>query len=95
LWAYQKKVKIDFSRSGTPTDNAYVESFNRTFQAECLDAHWSTTLAKAKESIEAWRREYNESRPGRALGERTPNELPKGIATSLHSLGSETAENSP
>ena len=28
LWAYHNQVKIDFSRPGKPTDNAYVESFN-------------------------------------------------------------------
>jgi putative transposase len=95
LWAYQNGVKIDFSRPGKPTDNAYVESFNGTFRAECLDTHWFTTLAEAKESIESWRQEYNGSRPHRALGERTPNEFAKGIAASRDSLGQQTAENSP
>ena len=27
------------SRARKPTDNAYVESFNGTFRAECLDVH--------------------------------------------------------
>ena len=47
LWAYQNGVKIDFSRPGKPTDNAFVESFNVTFRAECLNAHWFGTLAEA------------------------------------------------
>jgi transposase InsO family protein len=38
LWAYQNGVKIDFSRPGKLTDNAFVESFNGTFRAECLRA---------------------------------------------------------
>ena len=87
LWAYQNGVKLDFSRPGKPTDNAFVESFNGTLRAECLDTHWFETLAEAKESIEAWRQEYNDSRPHRALGERTPNEFAKGIAASRDSLG--------
>jgi putative transposase len=33
-------VKIDCSRPGKPTGNAYVESFNGTLRAKCLDAHW-------------------------------------------------------
>lgn len=37
LWAYHNHVQIDFSRPGKPTDNAYVESFNGTLRAECLD----------------------------------------------------------
>ena len=95
LWAYQNGVKIDFSRPGKPTDNAFVESFNGTLRAECLDTHWFETLAEAHEKIEAWRKEYNETRPHRALGERTPNEFAKGIAASRDSLGQQTAENSP
>jgi len=39
LWAYRNGVKIDFSRPGKPTDNAFVESFNRTFRRECLDPY--------------------------------------------------------
>jgi putative transposase len=75
LWAHQNGVKIDFSRPGKPTDNAFVESFNGTLRAECLDTHWFGTLLEAKQSIEAWRQEYSETRPHRALGEGTPNEF--------------------
>ena len=80
LWAYQNGVKIDFSRPGKPTDNAFVESFNGTFRAECLDAHWFRDLNEAKRLIEDWRVEYNESRPHRSLGERTPSEFASRIA---------------
>jgi hypothetical protein len=31
LWAYQNGVRMEFSRPGKPTDNAFVESFNGTF----------------------------------------------------------------
>jgi putative transposase len=82
LWAYQNHVKIDFSRPATPTDNAFVESFNGTFRDECLNVHWFETLQKAKLLIESWRQEYNESRPHRALGERTPNEFASQYAAS-------------
>jgi len=57
LWASQHQVRIDFSRPGTPTDNAHVESFNATLRRECLNAHWFESLQEAKERIEAWRRE--------------------------------------
>ena len=81
LWAYQNGVKIDFSRPGKPTDNAFVESFNGTFRAECLNTCWFVTLLEAKQMIEAWRREYNnESRPHRSLGERTPSEFASQFA---------------
>jgi putative transposase len=82
LWAYHNQVKIDFSRPGKPTDNAFVESFNGTLRAECLDAHWFGDLTEARQRIESWRVEYNVSRPHRALGERTPNEFARQIAAS-------------
>ena len=93
LWAYHNQVKIDFSRPGKPTDNAYVESFNGTLRAECLDAHWFGDLAEACQLIEAWRSEYNASRPHRALGERTPHEFARQIAASRDLSCSTTAGN--
>ncbi len=95
LWAYQNGVRIAFSRPGKPTDNAFVESFNGTFRAECLDAHWFTTLTEIRQIVETWRREYNESRRHRALGERTPNEYANDLAPSREVIGVQTAENSP
>ena len=95
LWAYHHKVQIDFSRPGKPTDNAHVESFNGTLRAECLDVHWFATLTEAKQIIESWRHDYNESRPHRSLGERTPSEFACQIAFKGDLPGSQAAENSP
>jgi putative transposase len=95
LWAYQYEVRIAFSTPGKPTDNAFVESFNGTFRSECLDAHWFTTMAETRQIVEAWPREYNESRPHSALGERTPNEFANEIGASRDLIGVQTAENSP
>lgn len=75
LWAHQNQVRIDFSRPGKPTDNAFIESFNGTFRSECLSTHWFASLQEARQLIENWRREYNESRPHRALDQRTPSEF--------------------
>jgi putative transposase len=82
LWAYQNAVHLDFIRPGRPVENGYIESFNGTLRAECLDAHWFGDLAEARQRIESWRIEYNASRPHRALGERTPNEFAREIAAS-------------
>ena len=95
LWAYQNGVKIDFSRPGKPTDNGHIESFNGTFRDECLNTHWFTTLGDAREIIEAWRREYNESRPHRALGERTPYEFAFQIAARCHLKARISPQDSP
>jgi len=95
LWAYHNRIQIDFSRPGKPTDNAYVESFNGTLRAECLDVHWFATLTEAKQVIEEWRREYNDSRPHRSLGERTPSEFACQIALNGDLPSSQTVRSSP
>ena len=41
---------------------------------ECLNVHWFETMDDAKAKIEAWRVEYNESRPHEALKDLTPSE---------------------
>ncbi len=75
LWAYHHGMHIDFSRPGKPTDNSFVESFNGSLRDECLNVPWFDSLEDAKEKIEGWRRDYNESRPHQALNEQTPAEF--------------------
>ena len=73
-WVYEHSVTLDFSRPGKPTNNAFVESFNGGLRDECLNAHWFLSVADARTKIEAWRRDYNESRPHMSLGWLTPLE---------------------
>jgi len=80
LWASHNTVSIDVSRPGTPTDNAHVESFNAPLRREGLNAHGFESLRDAQERIEAWRREYHERRPHRALQDRTPEEFARAHA---------------
>ena len=81
LWAYHNQVTIEFSRPGKPTDNAPIESFNGSFRDECLNVHWFSTLDDARVKIEAWRQEYNESRPHKALNQLSPLEYVATLAT--------------
>ena len=75
LWAYANGVVMEFSRPGKPTDNAFIESFNGSLRDECLNVHWFDDLTDAKKKLQAWRREYNESRPHRSLDELSPLEF--------------------
>lgn len=75
LWAYHHQARIDFSRPGKPTDNCHIETFNGSFRDECLNLHWFETLEEAKAIIEAWRRDYNESRPHSTLDDLSPAEF--------------------
>jgi putative transposase len=68
LWADQRGVVLDFSRPGKLTDNAFIETFNGRFRAECLNQHWFLDLADATEKFEAWHRYDNAERPNGAIG---------------------------
>lgn len=62
-WAYERGVALRFIEPGKPVQNAYIESFNGRFRDECLNEHWFTSMAQAREIIENWRIEYNTERP--------------------------------
>jgi len=91
LWAYHHKVLLDFSRPGKPTDNCFIESFNGSFRDECLNVHWFESIDDAKAKIEAWRVDYNESRPHVALKDKTPSEFVRGLELSGSCLSQPTA----
>ena len=74
-WAYLNGVELDFSRSGKPTDNAFIESFNGRFRQECLNENWFLSLEDAVEKVEFWRSHYNGERPHSALGNLSPREF--------------------
>lgn len=78
-WAHEHGVVLQFIRPGKPVENAYCESFNGKFRDECLSTFWFTTLADAQREIEHWRREYNDVRPHKNLGRRTPTEFTKSL----------------
>jgi putative transposase len=55
--------------------NASIESFNSRLRDECLNEHVFLSLAEARETIEAWRHDYNHLRPHGSLGALTPAEF--------------------
>jgi len=62
-WAYHRGVKLDFIRPGKPVENAFAESFIGRLRDECLNENWFISVKQAREVIEAWRQDYNESGP--------------------------------
>lgn len=73
-WAYERGVELRLIQAGKPTQNAFIESFNGRFRDECLNEHWFTDLAHARDTVAQWRCDYNQHRPHSALGYQTPAE---------------------
>ncbi len=82
-WAHRNGVTLRLIEPGKPNQNAYVESLNGRLRDECLNEHWFMSLSHARSEIEAWRREYNEERPKKALGGLTPAEYARRLPKSL------------
>lgn len=74
-WAHRHGVHLDFIRPGKPMENGFIESFNGKLRDECLNEEWFVDLDDAKTKIEAWRIDYNETRPHSMLEQRTPMEF--------------------
>jgi putative transposase len=74
-WAYSKGIKLRFIQPGKPVQNAFAESFNDKLRNECLNEHWFMSLQEARDIIEAWRMDYNHSRPHSSLNDLTPMEF--------------------
>jgi len=89
-WAFYNGVELDFSRPATPTDNAFAEAFNASLRKELLNASWFTSLAEARERMEAWRKEYNEDRPHTSLRNLTPREYADNHRRRVPSARSQT-----
>ena len=79
-WAYANGVALHFIAPGKPVQNAFIESFNGKFRDECLNQSWHTSLEDARQSFEAWRRDYNTVRPHSSLGYLTPEEYASGVS---------------
>ena len=79
-WAYHPQGKLVFSRPGKPTGNAYIESFKGALRRECLNTQWFLSMREVQQQLDAWRQEYNVSRPHRALHDQTPAEFARNHA---------------
>jgi putative transposase len=71
-WAQQHGIQHLLIEPGSPTQNAYIESFNGSFRDECLNENWFDSLAQAREVIAQWRKDYNEIRPHSSIGRMPP-----------------------
>jgi putative transposase len=88
-WAYWNKVGLDFSRPGTPGDNARNEAFNGTVRRECLSQHYFLDITEATVVLDSWRNEYNNDRPHGSLGHIPPAWYKAGWSTKDDPAGAE------
>ena len=71
-WAEARQIKLAFIQPGKPSQNAYIECFNRSFREDVLDAYLFHTIEEIKFIADDWLEEYNAIRTHQALGDVPP-----------------------
>lgn len=72
LWAERESIDIHYIQPGKPTQNAYIERFNRTARHEWLELHIFESVEQAQMLATQWLWIYNHERPHMALNGLTP-----------------------
>lgn len=71
-WCEAKNINLRFIQKGKPSQNAYIERFNRTFRGEVLNRFIFKSLNEARLFTQAWIWMYNNVRPHKSLGYQSP-----------------------
>ena len=74
-WANARQITMIYIQPGKPTQNAYIERFNRTARHEWLDLHEFSSIPHAQFLATQWLWQYNNERPNSAIGGVPPRQL--------------------
>jgi putative transposase len=65
-------IRIKYIQPGKPTQNAFIERFNRSFREDVLDAYLLESLEELRELADNWLQEYNQLHPHQSLNNMSP-----------------------
>ena len=71
-WSNTRGIRMQYIQPGKPSQNAFVERFNRTYRAEVLDAYVFDSLAEVRALTASFLTKYNTRRPHDSLGRVPP-----------------------
>lgn len=85
-WGAKNGVAIQHIQPGKPSQNAYVERFNRTYREEILDMNLFYNISHVQALTDEWLLKYNGERPHESLGNLTPWEFSEKLNVSISRL---------
>lgn len=62
-WCKERNIEMNYIQPGEPTQNAYIERFNRLIREDVLDAYVFEDLKQVKNLAEEWKNDYNLNHP--------------------------------
>jgi putative transposase len=71
-WADERSGAWKYIQPGKPVQNAFAESFIGRLRDELLNETLFRSIAHARLVLEAWRQDYNATRPHSRIGRQTP-----------------------
>lgn len=74
-WCEKNGITLKFIQKGKPSQNGYIERFNRTYREEVLDSFSFESLNQARLFTQAWIWMYNNERPHKSLEYKTPTKF--------------------
>lgn len=78
-WANKHQITLLYIQPGKPTQNAYIERFNRTARQEWLELHLFDSIEHAQLLATQWLWTYNNVRPHTAIGGIPPRQMLRGL----------------
>ena len=80
------EVKVSMTESGDPLENAIAERVNGIIKEEYLNFYETITLEEAKKQLIKTITLYNNDRPHKSIGNKTPNHVHQGNNTNHQRL---------